>query len=587
MSAFPISVSLGDVVLSTYMPEPPTCAPLNPEEWARVRGHLDAVLGLAPEARPAYLDRACAGDPRLRAELESLVAASEGTAVLDEPAMPTISMGRKSGEADRLQPGQVIGHYEVAEKIGEGGMGAVYRAVDRNLGRSVAVKVIAGASGWEEQQRLAREAKAASALNSPNIVTIYEFDSDHGRDFIVMEYVKGSTLRTLIHEHRAPLATLLDYARQAAGAIATAHAAGIVHRDLKPGNIMVTDEGVVKVLDFGLCKQQEPASDSAPDATRTQGLTKTGMVVGTPCYMSPEQAMGEPAGRLSDIFAFGVILYEIACGRRPFEGKNSQATLYQIAHKNPPAPAEVNPATPRRLAELIERCLQKEPRERPQSMDEIAAALADLALAPARPSRRGALAVAGILFPVAVVAAVWMAASHRPAAPALPPRVLTYSIEAQKPAAQPYFASPTDTFEAGWRFRVHAQSPQPGFLYLVNRGLDETGAQRFWLLYPRKGAETVLAPDREALTGWYDFDQNAGTERLWLVWSERPVDAIENALRESEAGKVVTANSAAALEQLLAGLKKGRATTGSSGEWRLEWDRGPGLPGELLELKHK
>src|SRR5262249_3063045 len=161
-------------------------------------------------------------------------------------------------------------------------------------------------------RRFVREAKAASALNHPNIVTIYEFDSHEGLDFIAMEYIQGATLNTLLEQRNLPLITLLEYTRQAAEAIARAHQAGITHRDLKPGNIMVTNEGVVKVLDFGLAKRQSAVGESH------QTLTAAGLAVGTPAYMSPEQVLGENDDWRSDIFSFGVILYEIACGQRPF-----------------------------------------------------------------------------------------------------------------------------------------------------------------------------------------------------------------------------------------------------------------------------
>src|SRR5262249_44724422 len=162
-------------------------------------------------------------------------------------------------------------------------------------------------------------------LNHPNIVTIYEFNTEGGLDFLAMEYVEGETLQNSL-DRRAPLGALLGYVRQAANAIAAAHAAGIVHRDLKPNNIMIGAGGTVKVLDFGLAKQESRYTDT--EATKTMDLTQPGTAVGTPAYMSPEQAMGEPASMRSDIFSFGVILYEIACARRPFRGTNVQATLH-------------------------------------------------------------------------------------------------------------------------------------------------------------------------------------------------------------------------------------------------------------------
>jgi tetratricopeptide (TPR) repeat protein len=349
--------------------------------WARVREILDAALHVDPSQRAAYLDQACAGDSALRAEVESLIQHADQPGFIDRPAlasmMATATMGTRTGSTAPLIPGQKVSHYEITGKIGEGGMGAVYKAVDLNLGRSVALKVISRTSiSSDDKRRFGREAKSASALNHPNIVTIYEYNSESGVDFIAMEYVEGMTLDALLAQRRAgaepPLATLLDYARQVASAVAKAHAAGIVHRDLKPSNIMITAEGVAKVLDFGLAKQ-EAAGDSA-EHTQT-ALTQVGAVLGTPAYLSPEQAMGEAADFRADIFAFGIILYEIACGKRPFQGANAQATLQQIALKNPQPPSEINPALPAELCTLIDRCLRKDKEDRLPSLADAAAVL--------------------------------------------------------------------------------------------------------------------------------------------------------------------------------------------------------------------
>ncbi len=582
-----------NVVLSCYMADKPTPGPMDAEGWVRVREILHWALELAPEQRPDYLDEACGADARLRAEVESLIAASGRSVFIDRPA-PECGVSTVTVEKppSLLNSGQTIAHYQVVEKIGEGGMGTVYKAIDKRLNRLVALKVISHAHGsGHEKLRFAREARAASALNHPNIVTIYEFNTEGGLDFIAMEYVKGTTLDKLMVS-RLPLETLLEYARQAAGAIAKAHESGIVHRDLKPSNIMVTGEGAVKVLDFGLAKQQDSASADS-DATETQPLTKAGTLVGTPSYMSPEQAMGEPADWRADIFSFGVILYEIACGRRPFQGKNSQATLHQIAHKDPPAAAAVNPSTPPELATLIEKCLKKVPEERPQSMAELFAALTRLvhsgATAPAPATRRRAI-VAGALGLATIAAGLLVTRLPHSTAPAAG-RILTYSIEAQKmrdgkPVGEPYAASPGDAFEGGWKFRLRARSPQPGFLYLINRGPDKSGADRLWILYPPKASGAALPPDRETLTGWYVFDQNPGTERLWIVWSERPVTTIEQPLHGGSGGRVESQDVINTIERLLAGLRKGRRTTGANGINHVELAGPAEILGELLELPH-
>lgn len=213
--------------------------------------------------------------------------------------------------------GRSIAHYTIVEKLGEGGMGAVYKARDTHLDRFVALKVLPPekAADTERKRRFVREAKAASAFNHPNIITIYDIDQDGGADFMVMEYVAGQTLARLIARGLTPKEAV-RYATQIAGALAAAHAVGIIHRDLKPANVMITDAGLVKVLDFGLAKLTEW---SQGEATRT--MTAEGMVVGTCAYMAPEQAEARTVDARSDLFSFGAMLYEMLSGRRAFAGR--------------------------------------------------------------------------------------------------------------------------------------------------------------------------------------------------------------------------------------------------------------------------
>jgi predicted Ser/Thr protein kinase len=573
----------------------------HPEEassarWVRVRIILEGALDLAPAARPAYLDGACGDDRTLRLEVESLLEGAENTAWFDEPALAQADVTATVVAPAALERGQRIGNYRVVERIGHGGMGAVYKAVDERLNRPVALKVILGATPVQgassPERRFALEAKAASALNHPNIVTIYEYDHGEGMDFIAMEYIQGASLDRLIGTKEVGLTTLLGYASQAAGAMAKAHAAGIVHRDLKPANIMVTDEGVVKVLDFGVAKRERaPAAD--PNATVTQALTQVGAVVGTPAYMSPEQVMGESEDWRSDIFSFGVILYELACRRRPFDGKTAHATMSQIAYQEPPAPAAVNPSVPPALVSLIGRCLKKAPAERPQSMTEVAAALAAMAHEPASSnsgkSRRWLL-VTGAVCAAAAGAGFWFSRGTQP--PAIAGRVLTYSIEAQKmqdgrPAGEPYAASPSDSFEGGWRVRLRAQSPQSGFFYVIDQGPDENGAERFWVLYPKAPSDLAVAAKREILTGWSVFDRNPGTEKLWIVWSATAVADIEKFLSGTEVGRVESQGTARQIERLLAGLGPAQRSAEPNGAIRLESANSRGILGEALQLKHR
>ena len=272
--------------------------------------------------------------------------------------------------------GRTIGHYEIIEKIGEGGMGAVYKARDIRLDRSVALKLLPGESvaNSERKRRFALEAKAASALNHPNIITIYDIGVADGVDFIAMEYVAGQTLAELIPPGGMDPALAAKFGAQIADALAAAHQSGIVHRDLKPSNIMVNEHGRVKVLDFGLAKLIAPASGEG-DATRTVATeTRDGAILGTVSYMAPEQAEGKPVDQRADVFSFGAVLYEMVAGVQPFGRDSVSGTLAAILRDEPPAldATRVPPA----IRQVIQRALQKNPEARYASGAELVSALA-------------------------------------------------------------------------------------------------------------------------------------------------------------------------------------------------------------------
>ena len=277
--------------------------------------------------------------------------------------------------------GRMIGHFEILDKLDEGGMGVVWKARDTKLNRIVAIKVLPPGkiADDERKRRFTQEARSASALNHPNIVTIYEIASAEGVDYIAMEYVAGQTLGQLIPRKGMKLADCLKYAIQIADALARAHDAGIVHRDLKPGNILVTREGTVKVVDFGLAKLTETGNISDEDQTRTiQRETQEGTIVGTVAYMSPEQAEGKKVDARSDIFAFGAVLYEMVTGQRAFQGASAAATLSEILHRDPKPLNQAAPNAPSGLATLIARCLRKDRDRRYQYAGDLRVALIDL-----------------------------------------------------------------------------------------------------------------------------------------------------------------------------------------------------------------
>ena len=318
--------------------------------------------------------------------------------------------------------GQMLGAYRVLDKLGEGGMGEVYRARDTRLGREVAIKVLPADRLKDEhrRRRLLQEARALSSLSHPHIVTIHEIESADDTDFMVMELVRGTRLDALIPRRGLAVRDLLRIAIPIADALAAAHARGIVHRDLKPANVIVRDDGTVKVLDFGLARLMEPDEPRRPETATdigVPGLTAAGRLAGTMGYMAPEQAAGSRVDARSDVFSFGALLYEMATGRRAFEGETTAEILAAVMSTQPPPPTRIVPGLPRELERLILRCLRKEPERRYQVMLDVRNELQDLqedydaqSGAPAASARGGhRLLLIGTLAAAAVVGALaWM-----------------------------------------------------------------------------------------------------------------------------------------------------------------------------------
>jgi serine/threonine protein kinase/Tol biopolymer transport system component len=281
--------------------------------------------------------------------------------------------------------GQTLAHYRILEKLGEGGMGVVYKARDTHLDRFVALKVLPPGKVLDpdRKRRFAQEAKAASALNHPNIITVHDIASESGHDFIVMECVEGRTLDQLIGRKGLKLGEALGYAAQIADGLAKAHAAGIVHRDLKPSNVMVTEDGLVKILDFGLAKLTEFIPDDEHAPTQTAGpiaepRTEAGAIVGTLSYMSPEQAEGKKVDARSDIFSFGSVLYEMLAGQRAFSRESRFSTLSAITSEDPKPLGDIIGTIPAEVEQVVNRCLRKDPQRRWQNMSDLKVVLQDL-----------------------------------------------------------------------------------------------------------------------------------------------------------------------------------------------------------------
>ncbi len=352
--------------------------------------------------------------------------------------------------------GKTVAHFVILEKLGEGGMGVVYKARDLHLDRFVALKTLlpGAVANPDRKRRFVQEAKAASALNHPNIIHVYDIDEADGVLFIAMEYVAGRTLNCLSGRSRLPLQEALRYAVQIADALAAAHAAGIVHRDLKPSNLIVTGQGMVKVLDFGLAKLVERETDeSLVTKTIAQDcapITQEGAIVGTFAYMSPEQAEGKKLDSRSDIFSFGLVLYEMVTGLRAFSGATPMATLTAILRDEPKALGETGEPVPAELERIIGRCLRKNPARRFQHMEDLKVALEEvkeesesgnLTVSPvaAKSSRRTALmlTVSAAALLIGVFGAWWMMKSPKPALPPAPTQLTFDSGLDTDPALSP------------------------------------------------------------------------------------------------------------------------------------------------------
>jgi serine/threonine protein kinase/Tol biopolymer transport system component len=387
-------------------------AVMTPNRWQEIERVYHAALQCPPTGRAAFLAEACKNDPELSREVESLLAQdSSKTGPLDRPAWAGLASSA-GGDVTVIAPGTQLGPYRIEGPLGAGGMGEVFRATDTRLHRTVAIKFLPRdkVADPEHKRRLLQEARAASALNHPNIVALHDIANDNGVDYLVMEYVPGKSLDKLITPKGLPLAEALNYAQQIANGLAAAHAAGIVHRDMKPGNVIVTSESQVKILDFGLAKLVERAP-GAEGETQTQEsvLTKAGTVMGTVAYMSPEQASAKTLDHRTDIFSFGVMLYEMLAGKRPFRGRSHVETMHAII--NDPAPPLV--ARPAELQEILDKALAKDPKERYQHAGDFGLDLRRFERKPARamqvPSERAPsrLLPAAILVLLLAVPAAW------------------------------------------------------------------------------------------------------------------------------------------------------------------------------------
>ncbi len=344
---------------------------MQPERIEKVKFLLASVLARPPHERDAYLAGASAGDDELRREVERYLNSGEKTEQFNYNAATTRQTEVLSDAATEQfsggiptdpRVGKIFGKYIIQKRLAEGGMGIVYVALDTQLGREVALKVLPEFFSRDQQrlQRFQREARAISLLNHPNIVTIFEIGQIDGCEFIVTEFVEGETLREKMAHGQIPFVEMLKIASQVAGALSAAHKAGIIHRDIKPENVMLRPDGYVKVLDFGLAKLTDatkgPISGGAPVSQRSFNHTMPGTIMGTAAYMSPEQAEGGEVDVRTDIWGLGILLYEMVSGRLPFQGPTASHTIVAILEQTP---EPVENATPD-LQKIISTAASKE-----------------------------------------------------------------------------------------------------------------------------------------------------------------------------------------------------------------------------------
>lgn len=373
---------------------------MTPERYQQIGRIYQTALGLESGERSAFLLGACGKDEALRQTVEQLLAADAQAEAQDFIAAPVREIAAEMLAQNHPAAGQQISHYQILSLLGAGGMGEVWLARDTKLERQVAIKMLPAsfASDPDRLRRFEIEAKATGALNHPNILTIHDTGTHQGMPYIVTERLEGTDLRTLLNEGPLPLRQALDYARQIAQGLAAAYEKGITHRDLKPANLFVTTEGRVKILDFGLAKltsmrnadfgmrNEEAETSAQPGSNNPQSpipnpqLTMPGVVMGTVGYMSPEQVRGEAADHRSDIFSFGIILYEMLTGRRAFQGDTFAEVMAAIVKTEPPEISTANPQIPLSLAHVTRHCLEKRPERRFQTASDLSFAIEAVAV---------------------------------------------------------------------------------------------------------------------------------------------------------------------------------------------------------------
>src|SRR3989442_6085267 len=352
---------------------------MTPERLQQIEDLYHSALEQDSADRIAFVKESCDGDEELRQEVESLLALEAQAEVFIEEPVHEVAARLISDNQKRSMVGRLIGHYEIIELLGAGGMGEVYSARDPRLDRKIALKLLPAyfTKDTARLRRFEQETRSASSLNHPNNLTIYEIGQADGLHFIATEFIEGVTLRERLTSTPMKLSDTLDIAVQVAAALTAAHAANIVHRDIKPENIMIRDDGYVKVLDFGLAKLTERTASAPTSTINTEAVmparvkTNPGMVMGTVQYMSPEQARGVPVDARSDVWSLGVVLYEMAAGRVPYEGETATDVILSVVEREPPPLARYSREVPLELERIVNKALRKNREERYQTVKDL------------------------------------------------------------------------------------------------------------------------------------------------------------------------------------------------------------------------
>lgn len=550
------------------------------ERWKQISQLFEAALDLKPDERAAFLAEQCRGDEPLRQEIEQLISSHQkasadefmGIPAAEQAAPLLVDQDKEESVSPRLASGQRVGNYEIKDLLGRGGMGEVYRARDLSLDRSVALKVLPNEFSSDKRRmlRFKQEAKAVSALNQPNILTIFEFGEERDLHFLACELIEGTTLRHQLKAKQLELSEILDIAIQVANALEAAHEAGIVHRDIKPENIMIRQrDGLVKVLDFGLAKLasksslvDQPTDTEAP--TEVQFQTVPGSLVGTFKYMSPEQARGQPVDHRSDLWSCGVVIYEMVVGRTPFVGETPGHTIVSVMEKEPEQLSQsARIGVPAELQRIVSKSLKKNPEERYQSAKDLLIDLKSLrqeleiaGYAPRGRSsvewadsnrsrsklagRKVVLALAALVVVGLVTAFVinWRRQKSvaSPALPAPVQRQLEYSVTVQrfrdgKPYKEPFQLADVINFEEDDRIRLNIRARESGYLYVLNQSPVES--EPLSILFPSpttNRGSAYVAPDSQITipeASWFRLDADQGREKVWFVWAPGAVEALE------------------------------------------------------------